>query len=64
MREFGQLDCMFNNAGIASPMVRFLHDDLDDFDRVMRVDVLGVMLGSQRAARHMKANGGGSMSRW
>jgi NAD(P)-dependent dehydrogenase (short-subunit alcohol dehydrogenase family) len=40
-------------------MTRFLHDDLADFDRVVRVNVLGVLLGSQRAARHMKANGGG-----
>jgi NAD(P)-dependent dehydrogenase (short-subunit alcohol dehydrogenase family) len=50
---------MSNNAGIASAMVRFLHDDLEDFDRVVRVNVLGVMLGSQRAARHMKEHGGG-----
>ena len=61
VERFGALHVMYNNAGVASPMVRFLHDDLDDFDRVMRVDVLGVMLGSQRAARHMKAHGGGSI---
>jgi NAD(P)-dependent dehydrogenase (short-subunit alcohol dehydrogenase family) len=59
--HFGGLDVMFNNAGIGSAMVRFLHDDLSDFHRVMDVNVLGVMLGSQRAARHMKAHGGGSI---
>ena len=59
--HFGGLQVMFNNAGVASAMVRFLHDDLKDFDRVMHVNVLGVMLGSQRAARHMKENGGGSI---
>ncbi|MGH9018158.1 MAG: SDR family NAD(P)-dependent oxidoreductase, partial [Acidimicrobiales bacterium] len=59
--RFGGLDVMFNNAGVASPMVRVLHDDLEDFDRVMRVNVLGVMLGTQRAARHMKDHGGGSI---
>jgi NAD(P)-dependent dehydrogenase (short-subunit alcohol dehydrogenase family) len=43
-------------------MARFLHDDLTDFRRVMDIDVLGVLLGSQRAARHMKAAGtGGSI---
>jgi NAD(P)-dependent dehydrogenase (short-subunit alcohol dehydrogenase family) len=52
---------MSNNAGIASSMTRFLHDDLADFDRVVRVNVLGVLLGSQRAARHMKDHGGGSI---
>lgn len=59
--HFGGLHVMFNNAGVASAMVRFLHDDLGDFDRVMRVNVLGVLLGSQRAARHMKDHGGGSI---
>jgi NAD(P)-dependent dehydrogenase (short-subunit alcohol dehydrogenase family) len=61
VEHFGALHVMFNNAGVASPMVRFIHDDLADFDRVMRVNVLGVMLGSQRAARHMKDHGGGSI---
>ena len=59
--HFGGLQVMFNNPGVASTMVRFLHDDLQDFDRVMHVNVLGVMLGSQRAARHMKEHGGGSI---
>lgn len=59
--HFGGLQVMSNNAGIASAMVRFLHDDLADFDRVVRVNVLGVLLGSQRAARHMKVHGGGSI---
>ena len=61
VERYGALHIMFNNAGVASPMVRFLHDDLADFDRVMRVNVLGVMLGCQRAARHMKDHGGGSI---
>jgi NAD(P)-dependent dehydrogenase (short-subunit alcohol dehydrogenase family) len=59
--RFGGLDILFNNAGVASAMTRFLHDDLTDFSHVMEVDVLGVLLGSQRAARYMKANGGGSI---
>ena len=59
--RFGGLDVMVNNAGIASAMVRFLHDDLSDFDKVMRVNVMGVLIGSQRAARYMKDHGGGSI---
>jgi NAD(P)-dependent dehydrogenase (short-subunit alcohol dehydrogenase family) len=61
VERFGGLHVMVNNAGIASAMVRFLHDDLTDFTQVMHVNVLGIMLGSQRAARHMKENGGGSI---
>jgi NAD(P)-dependent dehydrogenase (short-subunit alcohol dehydrogenase family) len=59
--QFGGLHVMVNNAGIASAMVRFLYDDLADFDKVMNVNVLGVLIGCQRAARYMKDNGGGSI---
>ncbi len=59
--QFGGLHAMVNNAGIASAMVRFLHDDLADFDKVMQVNVMGVLIGCQRAARYMKDNGGGSI---
>jgi NAD(P)-dependent dehydrogenase (short-subunit alcohol dehydrogenase family) len=61
VERFGGLHVMANNAGVASAMVRFLHDDLEDFRRVVDINVLGVLLGCQRAARHMKANGGGSI---
>lgn len=59
--RFGGLHVMFNNAGIGSSRERFLDDDLTDFERVMRVNLFGVMVGSQRAARHMAKNGGGSI---
>jgi NAD(P)-dependent dehydrogenase (short-subunit alcohol dehydrogenase family) len=61
VQRFGGLHVMFNNAGISSAMTRFLRDDLTDFTKVINVNLLGVMLGSQRAARHMAANGGGSI---
>jgi NAD(P)-dependent dehydrogenase (short-subunit alcohol dehydrogenase family) len=59
--SFGGLHVMFNNAGISSSFRRFLQDDLSDFDRVMAVNLFGVMVGSQRAARHMAEHGGGSI---
>ena len=61
VRHFGGLHVMVNNAGVASAMARFLHDDLTDFRRVTDINLLGVLLGSQRAARQMKSNGGGSI---
>ncbi len=59
--RFGGLHVMFNNAGIPSSMARFLHNDLADFTRVMNVNLFGVMVGTQRAARHMATAGGGSI---
>lgn len=59
---FGRLDIMFNNAGIACAAVpHFVDDPLADFSRVMGVNLLGPMLGTQIAARHMKDHGGGAI---
>ncbi|BBX63472.1 oxidoreductase [Mycobacterium saskatchewanense] len=62
VERFGGLHVMVNNAGVSGTMHRrFLDDDLAEFDRVMRVNVLGVMAGTRDAARHMAVNGGGSI---
>jgi NAD(P)-dependent dehydrogenase (short-subunit alcohol dehydrogenase family) len=61
VERFGGLDIMFNNAGIGSPLKRFLPDDLEDFSRIMNVNLFGVIAGSQRAGRYMKDHGGGSI---
>jgi len=60
--EFGGLHVMFNNAGISDLCYgRLLEADLAPFERVMSINVLGVMLGTQIAARHMAQHGGGSI---
>ncbi len=59
VERFGGLHVMCNNAGIGGSFKRFLDDDFADFDRVMAVNIFGVMVGSQRAARHMAEHGGG-----
>ncbi|MGC2652246.1 MAG: SDR family oxidoreductase [Mycobacterium sp.] len=62
LNAFGGLHVMVNNAGISSRMhSSFLRDDLADFNRVMSVNLLGVMLGTREAARHMSEAGGGSI---
>jgi NAD(P)-dependent dehydrogenase (short-subunit alcohol dehydrogenase family) len=62
VEQFGGLHVMVNNAGISHTMHRrFLDDDLAEFQRVMAVNVLGVMAGTRDAARHMADNGGGSI---
>jgi 3(or 17)beta-hydroxysteroid dehydrogenase len=51
----GRLDVMFNNAGIVSG--RSIEDlDLATWDRIIGINLTGVMLGCQTAIRLMKAN--------
>jgi NAD(P)-dependent dehydrogenase (short-subunit alcohol dehydrogenase family) len=57
--QFGGLHVMVNNAGIGGDHVRFLDEDFASFDREMGVNLRGVLLGMQRAGRHMKEHGGG-----
>lgn len=59
--RFGGLHVMVNNAGISGSSRRLLDDDLRDFGRILGVNLLGVLLGTQRAARHMVGHGGGSV---
>ena len=56
--RFGGLHVMVNNAGVSSTMHRSLFDDdLADFEKVMAVNVRGVMAGTRDAARHMRDAG-------
>jgi NAD(P)-dependent dehydrogenase (short-subunit alcohol dehydrogenase family) len=62
VEKFGGLHVMVNNAGISTRMHRrFFDDDLSDFQRVMAVNLLGVMAGTRDAAEHMAEHGGGSI---
>ena len=47
---YGGLHVMVNNAGIPSSFRRFLRDDLRDFDRVMAVNLLGVVVGTEHGS--------------
>jgi meso-butanediol dehydrogenase / (S,S)-butanediol dehydrogenase / diacetyl reductase len=56
--EFGRLDVLFNNAGMNSPM-HFLDVTEDNWNRIMRVNGLGVLIGMQEGAKQMIAQGTG-----
>jgi len=53
MEKYGQLDIMYNNAGIGIADKSVAEYDMEQFDRVMKVNVRGVMLGIKHAARVM-----------
>lgn len=59
---FGGLHVMCNNAGFPGrPIARFLDDDLQEYERILAINFMGVVYGSHCAGRHMAKNGGGSI---
>lgn len=57
VENFGRLDVYFNNAGMNSPM-KFLDITEENFELVMKVNALGVLIGTQEAAKQYIAQGG------
>lgn len=60
---FGRVDVVCNVAGIggAQPLEQIT---LDEYDRVMAVDLKGVMLGTKHGIRAMLPTGGGVVLNW
>ena len=58
VKAFGKLDAYFNNAGMNSPM-KLLDVSEDNFNLIMKVNVLGVLIGMQEAAKQFIAQGSG-----
>ncbi|SAK95622.1 sorbitol dehydrogenase [Caballeronia catudaia] len=56
--RYGRLDLMFNNAGFNKPMP-FLEVTEENWNAVLRVNALGVLIGMQEAAKVMIKQGHG-----
>jgi NAD(P)-dependent dehydrogenase (short-subunit alcohol dehydrogenase family) len=63
MEEFGRVDAVLNVAGIgeATPMTEVT---MEQYDRVMDVDLRGVLLGMKYGIRAMLPTGGGAIINW
>lgn len=56
VKAFGRLDILVNNAGVATlaPIDQF---SLEDFDRLVAINIKGVFVATQEAVRHMGEGG-------
>jgi 3alpha(or 20beta)-hydroxysteroid dehydrogenase len=58
--EFGRLDALVNNAAICA-VTPILDQGIDEFERMLRVNLIGPFLGIKAVVEPMKAAGGGSI---
>ncbi len=56
VRQFGQVHILVNNAGIGGPNAPAWDYPLEDWDRVIAVNLTGVFYASRVAAKHMRVH--------
>src|SRR5579883_1250761 len=59
--RFGRLDCAFNNAGVEQPMQNLAETTLEQWSRIIAVDLTGVWLCMKYEIARMLQQGGGSI---
>ncbi|MFE7357364.1 glucose 1-dehydrogenase [Streptomyces sp. NPDC057543] len=59
--EFGTVDGLVNNAGVSGGSHRLEEQSVEDFRRVLDIDLTGVFIGMRSVIPLMKGRGGGSI---
>jgi NAD(P)-dependent dehydrogenase (short-subunit alcohol dehydrogenase family) len=59
--RYGRLDVLFNNAGVEGEQAPTAACSLENFDRVIAINLRGVFLGMKYGIPAMLVNGGGSI---
>jgi 3-oxoacyl-[acyl-carrier protein] reductase len=54
--NFGTLDILVNNAGVLA-INSIENFSLEDFDKMIAVNIRGLFIATQKAARHMRDGG-------
>ena len=61
VERFGRIDIFFNNAGIEGKVAPLPDQKIEEFDKVIAVNVRGAFLGLQHVLPVMTGQGGGSI---
>lgn len=61
IETYGRLDCAFNNAGIDSPSKPLHEQSIEDFDKLMAINVRGLFLCMKYEIQQMLSQGAGAI---
>jgi NAD(P)-dependent dehydrogenase (short-subunit alcohol dehydrogenase family) len=61
LARYGRLDVLFNNAGIEGEQASTAEASIDNWDRVIGINLKGVFLGMKHGIKAMLQHGGGSV---